>query len=61
MNIVTLYDPKPIPDRRFDWSAVDADRYDGAPDSSTRNQVGYGATEAQAVAELIEVLSDACE
>jgi hypothetical protein len=26
------YDPKPIPDRRFDWGYVHED-YDGAPDS----------------------------
>jgi len=26
VNIKTTYDPKPIPDRRFDWSAIDDDR-----------------------------------
>jgi hypothetical protein len=57
MNIRTTYDPKPIPDRRFDWSAVDADTYDGAPDSGARARCcGYGRKEAEAVADLKEQL-----
>lgn len=56
MKIVTTYDPKPIPDRRFDWSAIDDSTYDGAEDSGTRNQIGYGKTEAEAVADLMEIL-----
>lgn len=58
MRIKTRYDPPPIPDRRFDWSALDEDRYDGAPDSRTRGQIGYGATERAALAELHELLAD---
>lgn len=60
MKIRTDYWAKPIPDRSFDWSAVDDDTYDGAPDSSTRNQIGHGATEAEAIAELIERFDNEC-
>ena len=51
MKIVTHYDPKPIPVRQYDWTAV-TDEYDGAEDSSARSQIGYGATEAEAIADL---------
>lgn len=46
-KIVTTYDPKPIPARRFDWSAI-TDNYEGG------DPVGYGATEADAIADLYE-------
>lgn len=51
MKIVTDYDPKPIPLRQFDWSAVDDDTYDdvGGP-------IGYGATEQEAIDDLINQL-----
>jgi hypothetical protein len=58
MRITTEFWPKPIPDRRFDWSAIDADTYDGAEDSSNRNQIGYGRTKAEAIADLLEQLED---
>lgn len=45
MNIVTHYDPTPIPDRRFDWVAYDDDTYDGMPG----RPIGYGATRQQAI------------
>jgi len=45
MKTVTHYDPKPIPSRRFDWSATTADYEPPQP-------VGYGATEAEAIADL---------
>jgi hypothetical protein len=41
------YDPKPIPDRQFDWTAVDSDYEPGDP-------IGYGETEAEALADLAE-------
>lgn len=56
MKIVTDYCPKAIPVRDYDWLAVDEDTYDGAPDSATRNQVGHGKTEAEAIASLEEIL-----
>jgi len=45
-QIVTRFDPKPIPDRQFDWTAVMADYDLGHP-------VGYGLTEAEAIDDLI--------
>jgi hypothetical protein len=59
MKIRTDYWPKPVPTNRFDWNAIDDDTYDGAPDSGNRNQIGYGATEEEAIADLLEQLSAA--
>lgn len=56
MNIVTNYDFPPIPDRSCDWSAIDDDTYDGAEDSHC--PIGRGATEAEAVADLLEKLGE---
>lgn len=52
VKIVTHYDPKPIPVRIFDWSAV-TDNYDG----QINEPVGYGATEADAIKDLQEQLN----
>jgi len=47
MKITTNYDPKPIPDRRFDWCAYDGSNYDvGSP-------TGYGDTEEDAIEDLL--------
>lgn len=56
MKIRTNFIYPPIPDRRFDWSAIDEDTYDGAEDSGTRGHVAYGATELEAVKELMDIL-----
>jgi hypothetical protein len=53
MKIKTDYWMKPIPDRRFDWCAVDDDTYDG-PGSP----IGHGRNEAEAVADLKDQLHD---
>jgi hypothetical protein len=58
MKIRTDYDPKPIPIRSFDWCAIDEDTYDGAPDSGNRHQIGYGRTEAEAIADLTAILEE---
>jgi hypothetical protein len=51
--IVTSYEPKPIPDRRWDWSAWQPENYDlGSP-------TGYGPTEAAAIADLKEQIEEA--
>ena len=49
-KIITHFDPKPIPLRQFDWSAV-TDDYDWAPDAKPM-PIGYGTTEAEAIADL---------
>lgn len=43
----------PIPNRNFDWSAVDDDTYDG-PGSL----IGWGPTEEAAVADLMEQIEE---
>jgi len=58
MNIVTHFVNPPIPDRRFDWSAVDADTYDGADDAGPCRVSGSGPTERAAVADLLEQMED---
>lgn len=49
MKIVTSYWAKPIPYRHADWSAV-TDNYEGG------DPIGYGKTEAEAIADLTEQL-----
>ncbi len=50
-KVVTHYDPKPIPLRHCDWSAV-LDGYEpGDP-------IGWGATEEQARADLAEQIEE---
>lgn len=56
MTIRTNYLHPPIPLRCFDWSAIDADTYDGATDSPNRHQIGYGKTENEAIENLKEQL-----
>ena len=57
-KIVTNFDYPPISCRNFDWSAV-TDNYDGADDST--DPIGRGATEQDAIADLIEQLEDEAE
>ena len=59
MRIRTECTYAPIPDRRFDWTAVNEDTYDGAEDSSTRNQIGRGKTERDAIIDLLDILEEA--
>jgi hypothetical protein len=42
----------PIPIRQFDWSAIDDDTYDGTDDSHC--PIGRGATEQEAIDDLLE-------
>lgn len=53
MKISTEYVYPPIPDRRFDWCATDDDTYDGAG-----SPIGWGSTEQEAIADLLEQLSE---
>ena len=47
-KIITTYETKPIPVRHYDWEAVreDDDEY---------KAVGYGATEKEAINDLLEL------
>ena len=58
MKIVTEADTTGHAPRDCRYSAVDADTYDGAEDSRTRSTVGYGATPAAAIADLMALLTD---
>lgn len=53
MKIDTHYWAKPIPLRQFDWSATDGDTYDGPG-----CPIGHGATEHDAIADLMDQLED---
>jgi hypothetical protein len=53
MEIRTHYEFPPIPDRRFDWSAIDRDTYDGEG-----CPIGWGRTEAEAIADLLEQIEE---
>lgn len=48
MSIRTMHEYPPIPIRCWDWSAVDDNTYDGEG-----CRIGMGATEAEAVVDLI--------
>ena len=50
MKITTSYDPKPIPERYWDWGAIDSDTYD------YDSPIGYGSTEQEAIDDLTEQL-----
>lgn len=43
------------------WHAIDADSYDGAEDTLPPSSVGYGATAAEAIRDLIEIMEDCGE
>lgn len=51
IKVRTHNDCPPIPVRSFDWSAVD-DNYDGG------GAVGRGATEQEAIADLLEQIEE---
>jgi hypothetical protein len=53
MTIKTEHWLKPIPLRSYDWSAVDDDTYD------LGGAIGWGPSEAAAIADLLEQLEEA--
>jgi hypothetical protein len=52
VTVIAINGRPPIPDRRYDWSAVTDDYEPGHP-------VGHGETEEAAIRDLIEKLEDA--
>jgi hypothetical protein len=54
MRIVTHYSPQPVPSNCFDWSAIDDSTYDG----QESDPIGYGATEREAILNLLEMIED---
>jgi hypothetical protein len=55
MRIVTSFYRPPIGTNACDWSAVDDDTYSGGE----TQPIGFGATEAEAIADLMSQLEDA--
>lgn len=53
MKIKLYHVYPPIPDRRYDWLAVDDDTYDG-----TGGVVGFGETQQEAIKDLQERVSE---
>lgn len=53
-KVRTTYEYPPIPVRSMDWSAIYDDTCDGTEDSGNRGHIGRGATEAEAIADLVE-------
>lgn len=53
MKIKTAFVYPPIPIRHFDWSAIDEETYDGPG-----CPVGYGATEQEAIDDLLAQVDD---
>ena len=58
MNIRVEADTTGWAPRDCRYSAHDDDTFDGAPDSRNRSTVGYGATPAAAIADLMALLAD---
>lgn len=58
MKITTDYWRKPIPTNKADWTAWDADR---CGCRECHQPVGYGATEAEALADLNEKMAEETE
>ena len=58
MNIVVHEDTTGFAPRDCRFTAVDTDTWDGAEDSRNRSTVGYGATPAAAIADLMALLTD---
>ena len=56
MKIRTDFIYPPIPNRSFDWQAIDEDTYDGAENSHC--PIGHGASEAEAIADLLEQIAE---
>jgi hypothetical protein len=60
--IITHYDPKPVPFRNCDWSAVISNydaSWEGEESGWVSNEpIGYGPTEAAAVQSLTDQLEE---
>jgi hypothetical protein len=59
-KIITDYWLKPIPDRRFDWSATTENYEAWVEDGewTSTHPIGYGRTEEEAIADLKEQMED---
>ena len=53
INVRTTHEFPPIPQRQFDWSAINDDTYDGLG-----SPIGFGKTEQDAINDLFEQMTD---
>lgn len=60
VNLVTVHVHPPIPRRNFDWCAYDTDYEPPDRDGIGGGVVGWGATEAAAIADYREIIGEAC-
>lgn len=65
IHLETNFDYPPIPSRNFDWSAIDGNTYDASYEGEDENghhwrcsPSGHGATEQEAINDLLEQLSE---
>jgi hypothetical protein len=58
MKIVAHEDTTGFAPRDCRWQAVDDDTYDGAEDNPHRGMIGFGRTEAEAIADLERLLEE---
>jgi hypothetical protein len=61
MNIRVEEDTSGFAPRDCRFTAVDDDTWDGAEDSRNRHYIGFGATAAEAVADLQRLLAEVAE
>jgi len=61
MKIVVTEDNTGLAPANYRFTAYDDETFDGAEDSSTRNQVGHGATRIAAIRNLLDLLDDGTE
>lgn len=59
-KIVTQHVYPPIPTRRFDWAAYDENYEPPDSDGVGGGAIGWGNTEAEAIAEYLEIIGEAC-
>ena len=59
MDIMVLRDDHAP--RHCRYQAIDAESYDGAEDAIRTSTIGYGATEKEAIVDLLEIALDECE
>jgi hypothetical protein len=63
LHLETCFDYPPIPVRSMDWSAIDGNTYDASYEGEDENghhwkcgAAGHGASENEAIADLLEQL-----
>ena len=61
MNIRTEADTTGFAPRDCRYAAWVDDTYDGAPDSRSRNYIGFGATVEEAIADLHRLLEEVAQ